>query len=121
MINLKEKGVNRYIFIIALALLFFFGGGALSIVWLRMEISSVARNCGQLEGEMEIVGREVAQLRGQRSKSLRPSSLAVMVEGRLLMPPARNTYHISNLDMTHRLREVENRGYKIRGEFAGTR
>tara|TARA_B100000963_G_scaffold292730_1_gene262993 strand:- start:158 stop:523 length:366 start_codon:yes stop_codon:yes gene_type:complete len=121
MINLKEKGVNRYLFIIALALLFFFGGGALSIVWLRMEISSVARNCGQLEGEMEIVGREVAQLRGQRAKSLRPSSLAVMVEGRLLMPPAKNTYHISNLDMANRLRESGNRGYRIRGEFAGTR
>jgi len=121
MINLKGKGVKQYIIIIALALLLFFGGGALSIVWLRMEISSVARNCGQLEGEMEIVGREVAQLRGQRSKSLRPSSLAVMVEGRLLMPPAKYTYHISNLDMTNRLREVENRGYKIQGEFAGKR
>ena len=58
-------------------------GGALSIVWLRMDISTVAKNCGQLEGQMEIVGREVNLLRGQKSKSLRPSSLAVMVEGRL--------------------------------------
>ena len=48
---------------------------------------------------MEIVGREVNELRGQKSKSLRPSSLAVMVEGRLSMPVARNTFHISGSDM----------------------
>ena len=40
----------------------------------------MAKNCGRLEGETEVVGREVHELRGQRSKSLRPSSLAVMVK-----------------------------------------
>ena len=74
--NSKAKNFSRYIFVLGSALLLFFGGGALSIVWLRMEISAVAKNCGQLEGQMEIVGREVNQLRGQKSKSLRPSSLA---------------------------------------------
>ncbi len=119
--TLKGKNINRYIFIMGSAVLLFFGSGALSIVWLRMEISSVAKNCGQLEGEMEIVGREVNQLRGQRAKSLRPSSLAIMVEERLFMPPAINTYHISNLDMSNRLQESGDSGYRNRGEFAGTR
>jgi hypothetical protein len=119
--NFKTKNLNRYIFVLGSALLLFFGGGALSIVWLRMEISTVAKNCGQLEGEMEIVGREVNQLRGQRSKSLRPSSLAIMIEGRLSMPIAQNTFHISNLDMNDRVGEGKSNIYKLNGEFAGTR
>ena len=40
------------------------------------------KNHGKLEGEMEIVSREVYELRGQKSKSLRLSNLAVMVKDR---------------------------------------
>ncbi|MBT5716017.1 MAG: hypothetical protein HOI70_03810 [Opitutae bacterium] len=117
----QQKSYNKYLVALGLGLLFLFGGGALSIVWLRMEISSVAKNCGQLEGEMEIVGREVYELRGQRSKSLRPSSLAVMVAGRLFMPLGKNTYHVSSSDMSSRV-GVRGAGiYKLQGEFAGTR
>jgi len=120
-VNSKTKNFSRYIFVLGSALLLFFGGGALSIVWLRMEISAVAKNCGQMEGQMEIVGREVNQLRGQKSKSLRPSSLAVMVEGRLSMPVARNTFHISGSDLVDRVGDGRPRLYKVQGEFAGTR
>ena len=116
-----EKNYNKYLIVRGLGLLLFFGGGALSIVWLRMEISSVAKSCGQLEGDMEIVGREVYELRGQRSKSLRPSSLAVMVAGRLAMPQGRNTYHISNSDLSARLGIGGARIYKLQGEFAEAR
>ena len=119
--NSKTKNFSRYIFVLGSTLLLFFGGGALSIVWLRMEISAVAKNCGQLEGQMEIVGREVNQLRGQKSNSLRPSSLAVMVEGRLSMPVARNTFHISGSDFVDRVGDGEPTLYRAQGEFAGTR
>ena len=81
----------------------------------------MAKNCGQLEGQMEIVGREVNQLRGQKSNSLRPSSLAVMVEGRLSMPVARNTFHISGSNFVDRVGDGRPRLYKVQGEFAGTR
>ena len=121
MISQKQKTYNKYLLFIGLALLMFFGGGALSIVWLRMEITTVAKSCGQLEGEMEIVGREVYELRGQRAKSLRPSSLAVMVAGRLSMPKSGNTYHISSSDMSSRLGVRGSGIYKLQGEFAGTR
>ena len=121
MMSSRQKNFNGYFLILGSTLLLFFGGGALSIVWLRMEISSVAKNCGQLEGEMEIVGREVYELRGQRSKSLRPSSLAVMVAGRLSMPLGKNTYHISESDMKRRMNLGGSGIYKLRGEFAGKR
>ena len=119
--KIKSKNFNQSIFFLGALFLLFFGGGALAIVWLRMEITSVAKNCGQLEGEMEIVGREVNQLRGQRSNSLRPASLAIMVEGRLSMPIAKNTFHISKLDMNDRIGSENSRTYKLQGEFAGTR
>ena len=100
--------------------LMFFGGGALGIVWMRMEISEVARSCGKLEGEMEVVSRGVQDLRGQRSKSLRPSSLAIMVDG-LYMPVQKKTFHVSKLDMDSRLGPGASRNYSLKGEFAGTR
>jgi len=117
----KKQGINGFIVLLSVVVLLFFGGGALGIVWMRMEISKVARNCGYLEGEMEIVSREVQELRGQRSKSLRPSSLAIMVDGRLLMPVQKRTFHVSNLDMDSRLGTGSYRIYSHKGEFAGTR
>lgn len=88
---------------------------------MRMEISEVARSCGKLEGEMEVVSRGVQDLRGQRSKSLRPSSLAIMVNGRLHMPVQKKTFHVSKLDMDSRLGAGASRNYSLKGEFAGTR
>ena len=38
---------------------------------------------GQLETDREVVSRELYELRGQKSRSLRPSTLAAMVSGRL--------------------------------------
>jgi|TARA_B110000495_G_C22955786_1_gene559977 hypothetical protein len=119
--TVNPKNINRYIFVLGSVLLLFFGGGALSIVWLRMEISTVAKNCGQLEGQMEVVGREVNQLRGQRSKSLRPATLAVMVEGRLAMPMAKNTFHVSKVDMNNRAGSKYPYAEAQRGVFAGKR
>ncbi len=101
-----------------------FGAGSIGLVWLRMEISSVARECGDLEDELEIVAREVHELRAQYSRAMRPAALASMVQGRLHMPKRQNTYHVSAEDMKRRLRsnEAESRSnFKSRGEFAGTR
>ena len=41
------------------------GSGAISIVWLRMEISATAKNCGKLEDQREMVARELRELRGK--------------------------------------------------------
>ena len=80
-----------------------FGVGAISIVWLRMEISETARICGRMEDEREMVGRELRELRGQRAKMLRPAMLAKMVAGRLSMPAASRTVHVSSREMASRL------------------
>ena len=112
---------NRIMLVFGSLVLVLFGGGALSIVWLRMEISGVAKNCGKLEGEMEIVSREVYELRGQKSKSLRPSNLAVMVKDRLIMPSAGKTYYVSESDLLKRVGSETEFGYRQQGEFAGTR
>lgn len=82
---------------------FLFGGGAISIVWLRMEISATAKNCSRMEDEREMVARELRELRGQRSKLMRPSMLASMVSGRLSMPASAKTIHVSSREMISRL------------------
>ena len=91
----------------------FGGASAIGIVWLRMGISDVALRCGVLEDEREVLSREVQELRGQRSWSLRPSTLASMVEGRLAMPGADQTYHVSESDMTRRLGGYKNSGVVV--------
>ena len=53
-----------------LLLVSFFGAGSIGIVWLRMDISRVAKKCGQLETDREVVSRELYELRGQKSRSL---------------------------------------------------
>ena len=102
-----------------------FGFGALGIVWMRMEISKVAKHCRELEDRREIVSREVQDLRGEKSRSLRPSTLAAMVSGRLFMPTARQTMHVSEADMQRRLGSrrvvVATTPLGTQGEFAGTR
>jgi hypothetical protein len=76
-----------------------FGSGAISIVWLRMEISATAKNCGNLEDQREMVARELRELRGRKSRMLRPSMLAQLVEGRLRVPTARRTVHVTEREM----------------------
>ena len=94
-----------------------FGAGAISIVWMRMEISQIAKNCAKLEDQREMVARELHELRGQRSRSLRPSTLAGMVGGRLQMPGRERTVHVSEREMKKRLE-----GYWLQqGELASTR
>ena len=115
---------NRLIIII-LCLISVLGTGSIGLVWLRMEISSVAKQCGDLEDELEIIAREVHELRAQKSRAMRPSSLASMVHGRLSMPSSRLTFHVSGEDMSRRLSAQSNvasiRSYNSEGEFAGTR
>ena len=94
-----------------------FGSGAISIVWLRMEISAIAKNCGKLEDQREMVARELQELRGQRSRSLRPSTLAGMVKGRLLMPSPAKTVHVSAREMRKRV----DSHWLGQGEFANNR
>lgn len=119
---LKKGTFNgRLISLVGLTLIVFFGLGSISIVWLRMEISSVAKNCGKIEGKMEVVARNLHELRAERSKSLRPSTLAVMVEGRLAMPKDGNTFHISRNEMDSVLGTNRQGGLFEAGEFAGTR
>jgi hypothetical protein len=86
------------------------GGGAIGIVWLRMDISDVAARCGVLEDEREVLSREVQELRGQRSWALRPSTLASMVEGRLFMPSSSQTIHVSRDDMARKLSGYQKKG-----------
>jgi hypothetical protein len=112
---------SRGLTVFGIILILFFGVGAISIVWLRMEISLVAKNCGRLEGKTEVVGREVHELRGQRSKSLRPSSLAVMVSGRLGIPSAGNTYHVSEQELNMAIKDRYYPKYSSQDEYAGTR
>ena len=85
----------------------------------------MAKHCRELEDRREIVSREVQDLRGEKSRSLRPSTLAAMVSGRLFMPTARQTMHVSEADMRRRLgsRRVvgANTPLGTQGEFAGTR
>lgn len=85
----------------------------------------IAKECGDLEDELEIVAREVHELRAQRSRAMRPSSLASMVHGRLSMPNARLTFHVSEEDMKRRLSLRQGvasvQRFKSAGEFAGTR
>ena len=85
----------------------------------------IAKECGDLEDELEIVAREVHELRAQRSRAMRPSSLASMVHGRLSMPNARLTFHVSEEDMKRRLSlrpgVASVQRFKSAGEFAGTR
>lgn len=115
---------NRTI-ITTLCLISILGGGSIGLVWLRMEISAVAKECRDLEDELEIVAREVHELRAQCSRAMRPSSLASMVQGRLSMPSSRLTFHISEEDMKRKLgTKIElapYRRFKSAGEFAGTR
>jgi len=116
--------IRRRMFLILL-LISFFGAGSISIVWLRMDISRVAKKCGQLETGREVVSRELYELRGQKSRALRPSTLAAMVSGRLEMPGPENTFHISEIDMKRR-QNMTTGGSSYRGNgpdnlFVGTR
>lgn len=119
--NRKKYFDSGALTLLSIFLILIFGVGAISIVWLRMEISSVAKNCGRLEGESEVIGREVHELRAQKSKSLRPSALAVMVRGRLGVPGANNTYHVSQSELNAVLRDNHYPDYRSQKEFAGTR
>ena len=49
-----------------------------------------------------MVARELRELRGQRSKMMRPAMLASMVAGRLSMPSSR-TVHVTGREMAARL------------------
>ncbi len=119
-----KKSESRLPLLITLLVITLFGGGALAIVWMRVEISSVAKHCGKLEDQREIVSREVQELRGQKSRSLRPSTLASMVSGRLSMPTPDRTIYVSRTDMDRRLgtrRATQQKAlFKREGEFAGT-
>jgi hypothetical protein len=121
----KKKKASRFPLYLTLACAMMFGFGALGIVWMRMEISKVAKHCRELEDRREIVSREVQDLRGEKSRSLRPSTLAAMVSGRLFMPTARQTMHVSEADMQRRLGSPRvvgaNTPLGTQGEFAGTR
>ena len=77
-----------------------FGGGAISIVWLRMEISATAKSCGKLEDQREMVARELQELRGLKSRLLRPSMVAQLVAGRLRVPSPQKTIHVTHRDMS---------------------
>jgi hypothetical protein len=121
----KTKKRSRFPLVLILMIAFVFGVGSLGIVWMRMEISKVAKHCRELEDRREVVSREVQDLRGEKSRSLRPSTLAAMVSGRLSMPTARQTIHVSQADVLRRLGSRNQGSVSNRlidqGEFAGTR
>jgi cell division protein FtsL len=76
------------------------GCGAISIVWLRMEISATAKNCGKLEDQREMVARELRELRGKKSAMMRPSTIAQLVEGRLRVPSPQKTIYVTEREMS---------------------
>ncbi len=121
----KKHSKSRFPLVLTLIVVCVLGVGALGIVWMRMEITKVAKHCRNLEDRREIVSREVQDLRGEKSRSLRPSTLAAMVSGRLSMPTASQTIHVSQSDLLRRLGSpkevVANNRLRSQGEFAGTR
>ena len=108
---MKKKGISirfgRLGAVVGFASLMLFGSGALGIVWFRMEISEVARDCGRMEDQRERVNRHLRDLRGQRSAAMRPTRLAQMVKGRLEMPPPTRQFYITLEDMRRRLEAEE--------------
>ncbi len=91
--------MNRVWWMFIILAVSIFGSGAISIVWLRMEISATAKNCGNLEDQREMVARELRELRGTKSRLLRPSMIAKLVEGRLSVPTAQKTVHVTEREM----------------------
>jgi hypothetical protein len=103
MVKSKDRRFTRFGAVVSLFSLAVFGFFSLGIVWLRMEISEDASTCGRLEDEREKVNRRLRALRGQKSASMRPTRLAGLVKGRLLMPPVSNQFYITRGDMNRRL------------------
>ena len=103
MVKSKDRRFTRFGAVVSLFSLAVFGLFSLGIVWLRMEISEDASTCGRLEDEREKVNRRLRALRGQKSASMRPTRLAGLVKGRLLMPPVSNQFYITRGDMNRRL------------------
>ena len=117
--------MNKRSMVLILLLVAIFGSGSIVIVWMRMDISKVAKHCGELEDEREIVSREVQELRGQRSRALRPSTLAAMVMGRLAMPDPSRTFHVSKQNLLSTINEekqlMNGAKFALKGEYAGRR
>ena len=103
MVKSKDRRFTRFGAVVSLFSLAVFGFFSLGLVWLRMEISEDASTCGRLEDEREKVNRRLRALRGQKSASMRPTRLAGLVKGRLLMPPVSNQFYITRGDMNRRL------------------
>ena len=91
--------MNRVWWMFIILAVSIFGSGAISIVWLRMEISATAKNCGKLEDQREMVARELRELRGKKSRLLRPSMIAKLVEGRLSVPTTHKTVHVTEREI----------------------
>ena len=106
--------------IFGLVFLLVVGVFSLGVVWLRMEISEVAKLCGKLEDERERVNRRLRDLRGQRSAAMRPTRLAHMVAGRLEKPPPAKQLYVTPEDMRRRLSDefISPTGASERGTIA---
>ncbi len=99
--------MNRVWWMFVILTVSLFGSGAISIVWLRMEISATAKNCGKLEDQREMVARELQELRGKKSRMMRPSMIAQLVEGRLTVPSPKRTVHVTSREMnSYRYSEI---------------
>lgn len=116
--------MKKPVTILILLIISFFGVGSLGLVWMRMKVSTIANECGDLEDELEIVAREVHELRAQRSRAMRPSNLASLVQGRLKMPDQRLTFHVTKEEMDKKIGKMRdvttNKSYRVRGMFAGS-
>ena len=87
--------MNRVWWMFVILAVLVLGSGAISIVWLRMEISATAKSCGKLEDQREMVARELQELRGLKSRLLRPSMVAQLVAGRLRVPSPDRTIYVT--------------------------
>ena len=110
--------MKKPVTILILLIISFFGVGSLGLVWMRMKVSTIANECGDLEDELEIVAR------AQRSRAMRPSNLASLVQGRLKMPDQKLTFHVTKEEMDKRIgsmRDVtSNKSYRVQGMLAGS-
>ena len=99
---LKSLRVQSKTLIFSGALLTTIGLGSLGIVWLRLEISSVAEDSQKLEKEVSDHARELRGLNTKQAKVLNPASLKSLVSGRLAKPNPSSVIFVQPHDLQRR-------------------
>lgn len=99
---LKSFHIPSKALVLGGALLTTIGLGSLGIVWLRLEISSVAEDSRKLEKEVTDNARELRGLNTKRAKALNPASLKSLVSNRLSKPDSSRVIFVQRQDLQRR-------------------